>query len=415
MKFFKTARVYSRKHIWPILLTDAGVIFLCVVVFFFIRIASLQQLVSVQSLQEKVLLQQKAALSSKLLSVQNEIHDLKNQDQYKINQSLQAEIVQIHDGYDGAVASYQKLVDLKDSSTSVDTTQMDTMFAQAVSYLADKNYASADATLVVLNSSIQTQLDKLAAAAVPQVSSSSQGSTATPNNSLPSNGFNRQLVHSDTGTFTVDIIAGDLGSTKVIVDTASNGDCSNNCPVLPLATYAGRSGAYAGINGSFFCPASYPSCAGKTNSFDTLLMNKNKVYFNSANNVYSTVPVAIFGNGFARFIGQSLGWGRDTSVDGVIAMQPLLVSGGNVAYGGSSDPKLESKGTRTFVANKGSTVYIGVVYNANTTDSAHVLKTLGVDNAINLDEGGSTALWFNGNYEAGPGRDIPNAVLFVRK
>jgi len=29
-----------------------------------------------------------------------------------------------------------------------------------------------------------------------------------------------------------------------------------------------------------FCPSTYPQCAGKTNSFDTLLMNKNKVYFN---------------------------------------------------------------------------------------------------------------------------------------
>ena len=92
----------------------------------------------------------------------------------------------------------------------------------------------------------------------------------------------------------MEIIAADLHATRVIVDTASDGDCSNNCPVLPLVDYVSRSSAYAGINGTFFCPTEYPSCAGKTNSFDTLLMNKNKVYFNSANNVYSTVPAAIF-------------------------------------------------------------------------------------------------------------------------
>ena len=143
-------------------------------------------------------------------------------------------------------------------------------------------------------------------------------------------------------------------------------------------------------------------------------MNKNKVYFNSDNNVYSNVPVAIFGSGFARFIGASSGWGRDTSVDGVIANQPLLLSGGNIAFSGGSDPKQGSKGARSFVGNKGSTVYIGVIYNVTVAEMAYVLKSLGLENALNLDSGGSTALW-SGGYKAGPGRNIPNAVLFVHR
>ncbi|HSX40150.1 MAG TPA: phosphodiester glycosidase family protein [Candidatus Saccharimonadales bacterium] len=48
------------------------------------------------------------------------------------------------------------------------------------------------------------------------------------------------------------------------------------------------------------------------------------------------------------------------------------------------------------------------------SDAAHVLKTLGLENALNLDEGGSSALWFGG-YKVGPGRNIPNAVLFLKK
>lgn len=58
-----------------------------------------------------------------------------------------------------------------------------------------------------------------------------------------------------------------------MVDTASDSTCTRDCPALPLAEYVSRSGAYAGINGSYFCPADYPSCADKKNSFDTLLMN----------------------------------------------------------------------------------------------------------------------------------------------
>ena len=143
-------------------------------------------------------------------------------------------------------------------------------------------------------------------------------------------------------------------------------------------------------------------------------MNKNKVYFNSENNVYSNVPVAVFGSGWARFMGRSLDWGRDTGVDGVIANQPLLLSGGNIAFGGDGDPKKGSKGPRSFIGNKGGMVYIGVTHNATVAENAYVLKALGLENALNLDSGGSTALW-TGGYKVGPGRNIPNAVLFVRR
>jgi exopolysaccharide biosynthesis protein len=212
----------------------------------------------------------------------------------------------------------------------------------------------------------------------------------------------------------VSLIAGDLGSTKVLVDTASDSDCHDNCPVLPLATYVSRNGAYAGINGSYFCPASYPTCAGKTNSFDLLLMNKNKHYFNSDNNVYSNNPGVIFGGGYVRFVSAVSQWGRDTGIDSMLSNYPLLVQGGNITFGGNDDPKQGSKGARSFVANRGNTVYIGVVSNATVAESARVMKALGMENALNLDSGGSTALW-SGGYKVGPGRDLPNVILFVRK
>ena len=143
-------------------------------------------------------------------------------------------------------------------------------------------------------------------------------------------------------------------------------------------------------------------------------MNKNKVYFNSDNNVYSTVPAVIFSGNSARFVTKSLEWGRDTSVDGVIANQPLLILNGQVVFGGDSDPKHLIKGNRGFVGTIGNTVYIGVVHNVTMTESAKALRALNLTNALNLDNGGSTALWYSG-YKVGPGRNIPNAVLFVKK
>lgn len=341
--------------------------------------------------------------------IQKDLTTLKNQDQFKRNETLQATISAIEKTYDESVSLYQNILDLQ--TQKVDVSDDLTLFINSLSFLSKRNYSSASAQLDLLKASITAEQQKLAQTSIPSAPS---GGSVTTSNTPPTNGYSVQTVNTDRGSFTVSIIAADMGSTRVIVDTASDGDCSNNCPTLQLDTYVSRSGAYAGINGSFFCPADYPSCAGKTGSFDLLVMNKNKVYFNSANNVYSTNPAVIFGSGFVRFVSQASGWGRDTSVDGVLSNYPMLVSGGNIVFSGSDDPKFGSKGSRGFVANRGNTVYIGDVFNADMSDSAAVMKALSMDNAMNLDEGGSTALWYGG-YKAGPGRNIPNAVLFVRK
>ncbi|MCL6096629.1 MAG: phosphodiester glycosidase family protein [Patescibacteria group bacterium] len=351
---------------------------------------------------------QNIVLAEKLKDVSLKLKDLKNQDQYKINQNLKENIRNIETSYKNGVSLYKKILDLK--AQKQDTKDLDKEFAQSLNFLSDLNYSSGSASLKVLAQDIKKKEDELAAAQVQN----STPQNITQSNTPPSGGFSVQSVSTDNGSFTVYIVAADLNSTRVIVDTASDGDCSNNCPTLSLSDYASRNGAFAGINGTYFCPAEYPSCAGKTNSFDLLVMNKNKVYFNASNNVYSTNPAVIFSGNSARFVGQALQWGRDTGVDSVLSNYPLLVSGGNVAYSGGGDAKFAPKGPRDFIANKGNTVYIGTIFGASMDDAAKVLKTLGMENALNLDEGGSTALWYGG-YKVGPGRNIPNAILFVRK
>lgn len=230
----------------------------------------------------------------------------------------------------------------------------------------------------------------------------------------PSSGYQQQQVQTDSEVFTVDIIAADLNATRVIVDTASEFDCHNDCPVLPLATYVARNGAFAGVNGSYFCPASYESCNEKKNAFDTLLMNKDKKYFNSENNIYSEIPAVIFSGNSARFVTASKEWGRDTSVDAVIANQPLLVLNQQLLFTGDDDYKRGVKSNRSFIGATDSTAYLGVVHNATVAESAKVIYSLGIKSALNLDSGGSTALWHEG-YKLGPGRNIPNAVLLIKK
>jgi hypothetical protein len=392
---FDRIKLFLQTHLISLVAFFVFAVVLIVSIFIFVFKINQQNVVS-------------SKLTNQLRATAAKLNNLQNQDQYKINQNLKKNIDNIQTSYKSSLTLYQRILDLK--AQKQDTSDLDKEFAQSLDYLSSLNYASGSASLALLTIDIKKKEDTLAVSQIPAPAVQKVAQSNTP----PGSGFSVQSVTTDNGNFTVYIIAADLNSTKVIVDTASNSDCSNNCPTLALSDYVSRSNAFAGINGSFFCPADYPSCAGKTGSFDLLVMNKDKTYFNSANNIYSTNPAVIFTGNTARFVGQALEWGRDTGADAVLSNYPLLVSGGQVVYGGGGDPKFEPKGARGFVANKGSTVYIGDILNATMQDSAKVLKALGMDNAMNLDEGGSTALW-SGGYKLGPGRNIPNALLFVHK
>lgn len=335
----------------------------------------------------------------------NELEALRSEDQYLINQELSERITNIETTYESAVSSYEDLLKLKEKTKETD--DMEDAFTEALTQLSERNYETAQETLADLNKKISAKEAEIASQfTIP--------ANVATNNAPPGSGYSRQRVETPVGAYLADIIAADLNSSRVIVDTASDGTCGNDCPVDSLGSYAARSGAFAGINGPYFCPASYPSCAGKTNSFDTLLMNKNKVYFNSDNNVYSNVPAVIFSGGSARYVSASSQWGRDTGPDSVIASQPLLMLNGQRVFGGDGEPKRSGKGSRSFIGSTGSTVYIGVVHNVSTAEMAYVLETLGIQNALNLDSGGSTALWNQGRYLVGPGRNTPFGILLVR-
>lgn len=388
----RNPRFYIASFIWSVVSTVIGL-------FFFFQ---LQAKYNSEHAKTKT-------LNMQLAKVEKSLRDVTGRDEYKINESLKQQFKENHDLLQSTISVYEGMVDLP--ATDKKLVEFKTRFALVLKYLSDKNNSSASSELKKLDEDIEAERS----AQVASIQAMPNTASAPASNTPPGSGFSRQTVDVNGNKYLVDIVAGNLGSTRIIVDTATDGDCRDNCPVLSLGEYVARNGAYAGINGSYFCPADYPTCAGKTNSFDTLAMNKNKKYINSDNNIYSTVPAAIFGNGFMRFVGASQDWGRDTGVDGVLANQPLMVSGGKSVFGGDGDPKKGGSGTRGFVANKGSTAYIGFVHNASVANAALVLEKMGMDNALNLDSGGSVALWANGRYQVGPGRSIPNAILFVNK
>ncbi|MCH7641006.1 phosphodiester glycosidase family protein [Patescibacteria group bacterium] len=385
------------KHV-PIIIVISAILVLGSL-FSYYKISSLQDLV-------RTITQEKDKNLEELQNIASELEELKNQDQVKSNEELQATISSIEKTYDKAVVVYDDIVEFR--SKSKNTAALEKDFAEALSKLSDRDYSGATDTLNSIASRITQEEQKIAASfTIPK--------NVPQSNAPPGSGYSRQTVNVEgLGNYLVSLVAADIASTRVIVDTAADGDCGNDCPVLSLGDYVSRNGAYAGVNGSYFCPATYASCAGKTNTFDLLVMNHKKTYFNSDNNVYSSNPAVIFGDGYVRFVTAASQWGRDTSPTGVLSNFPLLVFNGQVVFGGDDDPKKGSKGGRSFVADKEGKVYIGIVHSATVAESARVLQALGMRNAMNLDDGGSSALW-SGGYKSGPGRSLPNVILFVGK
>lgn len=360
--------------------------------------------------QFKLINDQKQELSKKFFELTNQFNELdknyqelKNSDQIKINKQLVEEIGNIQKGYQDSVKLYERILEI---SSKGNILKIETNWAEIISLLSKKNYASASALMDKLSLDIKKIEEQATITKIPE--------NIPVKDTPPSSGQSKQVVKTDVGDFVVNIISANLSNTKLVVDTASNSDCKNDCPVLPLAEFAKRSGAFAAINGPYFCPAIYPNCSDKKNSFDTLLMNKNKTYFNSDNNVYSSNPVAIFSSN-SRFVEKGSEWGRDTSVDAVIMSRPLLVFNNEVKFFGNNDFKETSRGNRSFLGASDNTVYIGIVYSATVAETAKVVAKLGIKNAINLDSGGSSAFWSNGKYLAGPGRDLPFGILLVKR
>ena len=91
----------------------------------------------------------------------------------------------------------------------------------------------------------------------------------------------------------------------------------------------------------------------------------------------------------------------------------LIEKGKNLLIDWDLDKKQkETKARRNAIAYKDGKIYLVVAGGATVPDLAEIMKKLGAEYALNLDGGYSSALWYNDEYIVGPGRDIPNAIIF---
>ncbi|RJO59830.1 hypothetical protein C4546_00120 [Candidatus Parcubacteria bacterium] len=255
----------------------------------------------------------------------------------------------------------------------------------------------------------------------------SEASAAEPTRIVKKNAsWQKITVNTSVGRFETQIITVNLTNPKLKIYTLTGNptDCKTNCRVAPLKAYVDRVRGFAGINGTYFCPAEYASCKGQTNSYYWMVYNSlTKTFVNSYQNKFNSGPLIAFDSeNHWHFWRQAKDWpGRpqfekqyETKLRALFSSGPALVVAGKLVLKASElDAKQRTvKGPRCGTAFKGVNVYELCAIRATVMDLAYIMKALGMAYAINQDGGGSAAMVFDGRYRLGPGRNLPNVLVF---
>src|SRR5690606_11896268 len=96
-----------------------------------------------------------------------------------------------------------------------------------------------------------------------------------------------------------------------------------------------------------------------------------------------------------------------------VSNYPTLVENGDVIVQHEPlEQSMHQRATRGAIGYSDQYYYLVIAQSASVTDLAHIMKILGSKYAINLDGGGSAALYYGSSYAFGPGRLLPNAIVF---
>lgn len=229
-------------------------------------------------------------------------------------------------------------------------------------------------------------------------------------------GYSFQTVSTIRGSFNAYQVKLPLSSYAVKTVTANESDCANNCPVKPLADYISENGAYAGMNGTYLCPPDYASCAGKVNSYDFPVYNSNlSKWLNAGALNWNSQGLATFVGSTPKFYRYNNLYPKTPVTAGISNFPTILLGGAVLDTEAEQTDYQKLKGTKGSIGTDGTYVYLTLVSSASVTDSAYVLQAMGVKDALNLDGGGTSAMYIGGVYKVGPGRLLPNAVLLVKR
>ncbi|MEI8361189.1 MAG: phosphodiester glycosidase family protein [bacterium] len=237
--------------------------------------------------------------------------------------------------------------------------------------------------------------------------------------------YERKTVKTSLGDFVTDIVMIDLANPnlKIITETADNGNCKVNCKAKQISSFIEQHNAFAAINGTYF-----DTSRSKLNYYFFPVYNSRLKKFINEDQLkwWTTGPIMVFdmNNKFYYFKDsrdfksvKEFEIKNGVKIQAAIGNKPRLVEEGmNYLIDWEVDQKQrEVKTLRNAIAYKQGKLYLVVTQKSRIQDLAEVLTTLGMEYGLNLDGGYSTALFYDDKIKLGPGRDIPNAILFSYK
>lgn len=238
--------------------------------------------------------------------------------------------------------------------------------------------------------------------------------------------YQTSITTANGSSFKADIIEIDLADPdlKIITDTADKNNCKSNCQAKPLARYVVANNAFAGINATYFCDSA--GCVKNYYFYPVYNSNYSKLINDDQLKYWTTGPIMAFdtNNKFYYFKDsrefksvENFESTYGVKLQAAIGNRPRLIEDKmNLLLEWDIDAKQKNvKASRNAIAYKDNKIYLVIAYNATVVDLADVMQAMNVDYALNLDGGFSSAMFYNDEYMVGPGRDIPNAIVFAKK
>ncbi|MDP3964719.1 MAG: phosphodiester glycosidase family protein [bacterium] len=231
----------------------------------------------------------------------------------------------------------------------------------------------------------------------------------------------------DRGSFPIHVVQLSRTAMRMISETGNSNDCDDNCPAQSLAAYTAENSARYGIHGTYFCPPDYPACANKTYSYLPPFFNSplGKMLNADALPFHAGPMIVQNSDGTLTFFHRTIDFGYSVAeyelrsgknVTAAITNYPSLVEANRVIV--ESEPLesgMHAKAVRGGIGYNDEWYFLVIAQSASVIDLAYIFDSLGTDYAINLDGGGSAALLYDNSYLFGPGRHLPNAIVFKER
>lgn len=210
-------------------------------------------------------------------------------------------------------------------------------------------------------------------------------------------------------SFSVQMVTISLLHPKIDLDVVLASDTIGK--VEDLSSMAKRNNAAVAINGTFFdayTTGEFKSPYGYIFSGNELLHygDRRTVFTYDKNNLVQLIPGDEFQDRF-----------KQGTIEGGLQAGPRLITNGKVSLDvekeGFKDPKiLTGAGARSALGiTRDHKLILITTSGATIPQLAEIMKQAGAYQAMNLDGGASSGLYYNGKYITAPGRKISNAII----